>query len=187
MPYPSLLHPEPLTLWPNCPVPPQDMLKHSLSQWGPWALVHTRFVWALWASLVGMGFDSKHEWGGYTYYVSNRLLGEGILIELWMIGRILISKMNEGVQEVHSMRRKEQDKGTERVHWVFQRRRQTFQGKDMWSKVIFYGTELSRCILLLPGPVCQREAGSDPNQFLACLDHELVKFPTLPFMSSILI
>ena len=30
-----------------------------------------------------------------------------------MIGRILISKVNEGVQEVHSMRRKEQDKGTE--------------------------------------------------------------------------
>ena len=33
-----------------------------------------------------------------------------------MIGKILISKVNEGVQEVHYMRRKEQDKGTERVH-----------------------------------------------------------------------
>ena len=29
------------------------------SLWDPWVLVHTRFVWALWVSLVGMGFDSK--------------------------------------------------------------------------------------------------------------------------------
>ena len=29
------------------------------SRWGLWVLVHTRFVWALWSSLVGMGFDSK--------------------------------------------------------------------------------------------------------------------------------
>ena len=29
--------------------------------WGPWVLVHARFVWALWASLVGIGFDSEHE------------------------------------------------------------------------------------------------------------------------------
>ena len=125
----------------------------SLSLWGPWVLVHTRFVWALWVSLEGIGFDSKHEWGGYTY-VSNRLLGEGIFTEFWMIGKILISKVNEGVQEVHYMRRKEQDKGTERVHWLLQRRRQTFQDRDTWSKVIFYGTELSRYVLLFPGPVC---------------------------------
>ena len=26
---PSLLHPEPLSLWPNWPIPPQEMLKHS--------------------------------------------------------------------------------------------------------------------------------------------------------------
>ena len=31
----------------------------SLSLWGLWVLVHTRFVWTLWVSLVGMGFDSK--------------------------------------------------------------------------------------------------------------------------------
>ena len=31
-----------------------------LSLWGDlWVLVHTRYVWALWASLAGMGFDSK--------------------------------------------------------------------------------------------------------------------------------
>ena len=33
----------------------------SQSLWGPWVLVHTRFVWVLWAFMVGMGFDSKHE------------------------------------------------------------------------------------------------------------------------------
>ena len=30
-----------------------------LSLWGPWFLVCTRFVWALWVSLEGMGFDLK--------------------------------------------------------------------------------------------------------------------------------
>ena len=29
------------------------------SLWGLWVLVHTRFIWALQASLAGMGFDSK--------------------------------------------------------------------------------------------------------------------------------
>ena len=56
MPYPGLLHPEPL---------PLQQSRHSntvLSQslWGLWVLVCKRFVWALWASLAGMGFDSKH-------------------------------------------------------------------------------------------------------------------------------
>ena len=43
------------------PVPPQETLEHFLAQslWGLWVLVHTRFVWALWVSLVGMEFDSK--------------------------------------------------------------------------------------------------------------------------------
>ena len=31
------------------------------SLWTLWVLVHTRFVWALCVSLVGMGFDSKHD------------------------------------------------------------------------------------------------------------------------------
>ena len=44
------------------PVPPQERLTVlSQSLWGPWVLVHTRFAWALWASLAGMGFDSKSE------------------------------------------------------------------------------------------------------------------------------
>ena len=44
------------------PGPPQETLAHSSVSVsvGPWVLVHTGFVWALWASLVGMGFDSKH-------------------------------------------------------------------------------------------------------------------------------
>ena len=38
----------------------------SQSLWGPWVLVHTTFVWALWASLAGMGFDSKPEFAPPT-------------------------------------------------------------------------------------------------------------------------
>lgn len=42
--------------------------------------------------------------------LSDRLLGEdGILIESWKTGRILISRMEEGAQEEHSMRREEQN------------------------------------------------------------------------------
>ena len=43
------------------PVPPQKTLKYSFV-WvsvGLLVLVYTRFVWALWASLAHMGFDSK--------------------------------------------------------------------------------------------------------------------------------
>ena len=49
------------------PVPPQEMHKIlSQSLWDLWVLVCTRFVWALWASLVGMGFDSKCEFAPPT-------------------------------------------------------------------------------------------------------------------------
>ena len=50
------------------PIPLQETFKHSLapSLWGLWVLVHTRFVWALWVSLVGMGFDSKHDFAPPT-------------------------------------------------------------------------------------------------------------------------
>ena len=36
---------------------PNTVLSQSL--WGLWVLVCTRYVWALWVSLAGMGFDSK--------------------------------------------------------------------------------------------------------------------------------
>ena len=63
MPYPSLLHPGPLPLR----QPTADRYLHrrhsntvlSQSLWGLWVLVCTKFVSALWASLAGMGFDSK--------------------------------------------------------------------------------------------------------------------------------
>ena len=44
------------------PVPPQEMLKHSSVSISVGSLGHGahRFVWALWAFLVGMGFNSKH-------------------------------------------------------------------------------------------------------------------------------
>ena len=49
------------------------------SLWGPWVLVHTRLVWALWAPLVGMGFDSKCDFGPPTVLL-------GILLCLWTWG-----------------------------------------------------------------------------------------------------
>ena len=38
----------------------------SQSLWSPWVFVRTWFVWALWASLSGMGFDFKHEFAPPT-------------------------------------------------------------------------------------------------------------------------
>ena len=62
MPCPGLLHPEPLPLWQTADLSLHRRHSHTVlaqSLWGLWVLVHTRFVWALWASLVGMEFDSK--------------------------------------------------------------------------------------------------------------------------------
>ena len=63
------------------PVPPQENPNTVLSQslWGLWVLVRTRFVWALWASLVGMGFDSKCDF-------SLPIVLLGLLLCLWMWG-----------------------------------------------------------------------------------------------------
>ena len=66
MPYPGLLHPKPLPLQQSTS-DPYPLRRHSntvLSQslWGLWVLVSTRFVWALWAFLVSMGFDWSTEW-----------------------------------------------------------------------------------------------------------------------------
>ena len=65
IPYPSLLHPEPLSLRHTT----ADLYLHrtysntalSQSLWGPCVLVLRRFVWALWVSLAGKGFDFKRE------------------------------------------------------------------------------------------------------------------------------
>ena len=62
-PSPSLLHPEPLPLQQST----ADTYLHrrhsktvlSQSLWGLWVLVQTRFIWALWTSLTGVGFGSK--------------------------------------------------------------------------------------------------------------------------------
>ena len=59
----SLLLPESLPLWQST----ADLYLHkrhsntvlSQSLWSLWVLVHTRFVGVHWASLAGMGFDSK--------------------------------------------------------------------------------------------------------------------------------
>ena len=70
MPYPDLLHPEPMPLWQST-VDLYLFKRHSntvLSQslWGLWDLVCTRFVWTLGAFLVGIGFDSKYDFTSPT-------------------------------------------------------------------------------------------------------------------------
>ena len=64
------------------PVYLQETLKHSKtglaqSLWG--LLVHTGFVWALWTSLVGMGFDSECEFAPPTILL-------GLLLCPWTWG-----------------------------------------------------------------------------------------------------
>ena len=73
MPYLNLLHPEPLSLRQSTADPylHRRCLNTVLSQslWGLWVLVNTGFVWALWASLEGMEFDSKHEFARPTIFL----------------------------------------------------------------------------------------------------------------------
>ena len=81
MPHPSLLHPEPLPLW-QATADPYLRRRHShsvLSQslQGLWVLLHTKFVWALRASLAGMGFDSKRDFTPPTILL-------GLLLCPWM-------------------------------------------------------------------------------------------------------
>ena len=83
MPYPSLLHPRPLLLQQSTSDPylhrrcSNTVLSQSL--WGLWVLVCTRLVWALWASLAGMGFDSKCKFAPPTILL-------GLLLCCWTWG-----------------------------------------------------------------------------------------------------
>ena len=79
--YPGLLHPEPLPLQQSTVNPHllrrQTNTVLSQSLWGLWLLVHTRYVWVLWASLADMGFDSKHNFAPSTNFL-------GLLLCPWM-------------------------------------------------------------------------------------------------------
>ena len=51
----------------------------SQSLWGAWVLVHTRFIWALWACLAEMGFDSKCEFALLPFFRGfSFALGHGV-------------------------------------------------------------------------------------------------------------
>ena len=83
MPYPGLLHPEPLPLQ-QATADPYLHRRHSntvlaQSLWGRWVLVCTRFVWARRVSLVGMGFDSKCDFAPPTIFL-------GLLLCPWTWG-----------------------------------------------------------------------------------------------------
>ena len=92
MPYSSLQHPGPLPLQQSTGDPylhrrhSNTVLSQSL--WGLWVLMRTRFVWALWVSLAGMGFDSKQDFTHpsvllglllcpWTWDISSKLLQHG--------------------------------------------------------------------------------------------------------------
>ena len=89
MPYPGLLQPEPLPLGQStadlylCKRHSKTDLAQSL--WSLWVLVRTQtstlrgLVWTLWASLVGMGFDSKHDFAPPTVLL-------GLLLCPWTWG-----------------------------------------------------------------------------------------------------
>ena len=83
MPYPSLRHPEPLSLQQTTAYlylhRSHSNIVRSQSLWGPCVLVHIRFVWALWAFLAGMGFDSKCEFTTPTIFL-------GFLLCTWTWG-----------------------------------------------------------------------------------------------------
>ena len=91
MPYPGLLHPEPLPLRQAT----ADLYLHrrhsntvqAQSLWDHWVLVCTRFVWALWASLAGMGFDSKCDFAPSTIFL-------GLLLCPWTWGIIFLVGSN---------------------------------------------------------------------------------------------
>ena len=80
MPEPRLLHPEPLP----CGRP---LLTHSNTQRPMWLSLHGAsgswcaqgFVWALWVSLAGLGFDSKCDFAPPTILL-------GLLLCPWMWG-----------------------------------------------------------------------------------------------------
>ena len=83
MPHPGLLDPEPLS--PQQSTADLYLLRRHpntvLSQplWGLWILVCTRYVLALWASLVGLGFDSKCDFSSPTILL-------GLLLCPWACG-----------------------------------------------------------------------------------------------------
>ena len=91
MPYPGLLHPEPLPLW-RATADPYLHRRHSntilaQSLWGLWVLVHTRFVWALWAfhpSYNLAGASPLPLDVGYPFLVGSNIL-QLTVVQQWVV------------------------------------------------------------------------------------------------------
>ena len=89
---PCLLHPEPLPLWQST-ADPYLHRRHSntvlsWSLWCLWVLVRIRCVWFLWASLAGMGFNSKR------YFIPPTvLLGLLLCPWTWSISSKLLQRL----------------------------------------------------------------------------------------------
>ena len=81
------------------------------SLWGLWVLVCTGFVWALQASLVGMGFDSKHHFVPPTILLGLLLcplscgifflVGSSVLLSTVVKQRVVILEFLQGKMSAH--------------------------------------------------------------------------------------
>ena len=98
MPYPGLLDPELLSQL-QATADPYLLRRHSNSSGsvsqGLWVLVHTRFIWTLWASLVGKGFDSKCDFTPPTILLGLLLCSWtwGIFFFFFLVGSSVLQSM----------------------------------------------------------------------------------------------
>lgn len=112
-------------------------------------------------------------------------LEKGILMEFWKIGTIFMSKVVKVTQELHSMRRKEQAKGRKKIHWLSSSGGKIFRVETCDPRHTVY-TVLRNIITKVHTAICYMCTAflggtvSDSTLYLACLDHELMKFPALP-------
>ena len=76
MPYPGLLHPEPLFLWQSTAEPyllrryPNTVLSQAL--WGLWVLVHTKFLWWVWGLILNAILPLLPSCWGFSFAKVNR-------------------------------------------------------------------------------------------------------------------
>ena len=102
MPYPGLLDPEPLSQL-QATADPYLLRRHSNSSGsvsqGLWVLVHTRFIWTLWALLVGKGFDSKCDFTPPTILLGLLLCSWTWGIFFFFFGGIQCSPVNDCLAE----------------------------------------------------------------------------------------
>ena len=113
--YPGLLHPEPLPLQQSTAHQTQFWLSPCGSLWGLCVLVHTRYVWALWAPLAGMGCDSKRDFApptscwGFSFALGHEVSLQSGSSAYHLTGASLSLDMTEGKFSSLSLLRVDED------------------------------------------------------------------------------